>query len=287
MIEIDFKDYESALKEIKVKISGEDFDICLISLPMSFKGDLNEKILQTDKEVIIQKRMLEKDSDDKIYLNLIKESIYSIAIDGPSGSGKSTVSKLLSQILGIEYLDTGAMYRAIAFEVLNRGIDLKDQKNIRDLVDKAQISYESGKIFINCLDVSDKIRTNEISMASSVVSQYPFVRERLVDIQRKIAKDKSIILDGRDIGTHVLKDADYKFYITASPEIRADRRYKELNDDTISYDKVLEDIRLRDKNDMEREISPLRKAKDAYEIVTDDLTVDQVIESIIKKIRGI
>lgn len=287
MIKINYDNYKSAVRQIKDRLAISDFDICFLSLPLSFDGDIDEEILGTDKELIVQKRILEKDSDNSIYIKLFKKGIYAIAIDGPSGSGKSTISKLLSEILDIEYLDTGAMYRAMALEVLNRGIDPEDRNSIENIVQDTNISYNKGRIFLNGLDVSDKIRTNQISMASSIVSKYPFVREKLVDIQRKIAKDKSIILDGRDIGSHVLKDADYKFYITASPETRAKRRYKQLNDESIVYEELLEEIKLRDKNDMEREISPLKKAEDAYEIITDDLSINQVVTTILNKIRGI
>lgn len=211
-----------------------------------------------------------------------------IAIDGPSAAGKSTVSDHLAQLLGYVHLDTGAMYRLVAYMALKDGLGLDDEEAIVALMKKSKMEFkDNGEIYLNGIEVSDKIRTNEISMAASTVSKNPGVREALVALQKDIAKDKGYILDGRDIGTVVLKDAEVKIYLTASAEDRAKRRMiqnaaKGLKDD---YEKLLKEIKDRDYQDMHRSVSPLKKADDAIEIDTSDLSQDEVVEAIYKIVK--
>ena len=211
-----------------------------------------------------------------------------IAIDGPSAAGKSTVSDHLAQLLGYVHLDTGAMYRLVAYMALKDGLGLDDEEAIIALMNKSKMEFkDNGEIYLNGIEVSDKIRTNEISMAASTVSKNPRVRTALVALQKDIAKDKGYILDGRDIGTVVLKDAEVKIYLTASAEDRAKRRMiqnaaKGLKDD---YEKLLKEIKDRDYQDMHRSVSPLKKADDAIEIDTSDLSQDEVVEAIYKIVK--
>lgn len=206
-----------------------------------------------------------------------------IAIDGPSAAGKSTISKLLAKELGYAHLDTGAMYRCVGYYSKVKGIDEHDEKAIASMIDDMQISFDSmGNVFINGEDVSKAIRTNDMSMRASSVSAHPMVREKLVEMQQKIAKDKGYILDGRDIGTVVLPDAEVKVYMIASVEARAKRRFKEYEEKHIEadYDEIYQDIEKRDYQDMNRKTSPLRKADDAQEIDTSDMTIEEVVSAI-------
>lgn len=215
-----------------------------------------------------------------------------IAIDGPAGSGKSTVSKIIAQKLDILYLDTGAMYRACAYACAEWGINCRDEDEVNNLMKKIILSvkYVNGAqlTFLNGEDISSRIRTPEISMAASIVSSYLSVRTKMVESQREIADSTSCILDGRDIGTNVLPNAEFKFFLTATPEVRADRRYKELHASGISqsYDSVLDEIVQRDKQDSTRKIAPLIKATDAVEIDTAAMTAEEVVNLILKTIQG-
>ena len=212
--------------------------------------------------------------------------MYAIAIDGPAGSGKSTIAKELAKRLNISYVDTGAMYRAIALKVIEE--KLSSEEEIRKAVENINIDFIDSKIYMNNEDVSDKIRTEEISKLASAVSKYPFVREKLVHIQQEIAAKKPVVMEGRDIGTVVLPDADYKFYLTASIDSRAMRRYRQNEEKGIKsdYDEIRKDIILRDENDKNREISPLAKAKDALLIDNSNLTLEENIDEMLKIIRG-
>lgn len=216
---------------------------------------------------------------------------FNVAIDGPAGSGKSTVSKIIAKKLGVLCLDTGAMYRACALACIKNGINISDEKQVEGAIAAAEIAvkYSDGRqtTVLNGDDVSEVIRTPDISMAASTVSKYAFVRGKMVDLQRKIAKEQSCVLDGRDIGTNVLPDAEFKFYLTASPAVRAERRMKEnkLKGINQPYDVILKDISLRDEQDKTREIAPLKKAADAIEIDTSDLNIEEVCDLIIKKIQ--
>ena len=215
-----------------------------------------------------------------------------IAIDGPAGSGKSTVSKILSKRFDILYLDTGAMYRACALACVNAGIDCRDETAVNSIVKSIDISvkYENKmqKTYLSGKDVSSLIRTPEISMLASVVSAYGSIRTKMVELQRKIAAENSCVLDGRDIGTNVLPSAEFKFFLTASPEIRANRRLaeNELKGYKQSFDEVLKEIKARDEQDSNRKIAPLKKADDAKAIDTDRLSVEEVADIICAEIQG-
>ncbi len=216
-----------------------------------------------------------------------------IAIDGPSGAGKSTIAKLLANKLGITYLDTGAMYRAVALFVVESGKDVSNSIEVEDLLDKVNISYiqkdGEDRICLNGRDVSEDIRRHEMSKYASEVSKHSSVRMFLVDMQRKIAAEKDVVLDGRDITSFVLPDAKYKFYLTATPEERARRRYEELKakGQTVEYDKIFADIVDRDHNDMNREIAPLVKTHDSVEIDSSNLSLEEVANIMLDKIGHI
>lgn len=214
--------------------------------------------------------------------------IYRIAIDGPSGAGKSTIAKSVARALDIDYIDTGAMYRAIGYKMKKEGIDPEDLSAVQTMLDATQIDFRSGDIYLDEQVVNDLIRTPEMSMMASACSQIPAVRQKLVEIQRGMGMRKSVIMDGRDIGTNVLKDAEYKIYLTASAEERARRRFLELQEkgEDQSFEDVLEDIRQRDHNDMTRQLNPLRKAEDAVELDTTGMEIDQVVEAVLKIVRG-
>lgn len=217
---------------------------------------------------------------------------YAIALDGPSGAGKSTVAKLVSAKLGITYLDTGALYRALGLKCLDSHVDVKDGIAVENCLKNVEVTikYEGGvqSVILDGADVSGKIRTPEVSMAASAVSAIPYVRNKLLGIQRDIAEENSIILDGRDIGTVVLPNAEFKFFLTASAEIRAKRRYDELiaKGQNVSYDDVYNDVVTRDRNDSTRAVAPLKCAYDAEQIVSDNLTAEQVADVVIARVMG-
>lgn len=208
-----------------------------------------------------------------------------IAIDGPGGAGKSTIAKLTAEKLGLEYIDTGAMYRAAALKAVNEGIDPADEDGIADMIEKTDIDFDGGKVMLDGRDVSKEIRSPEISMMASRVSAVPQVRKKLVGMQRRMGENKSVIMDGRDIGTNVLKNAELKIFLTADDRERAKRRYSEMIEkgQDADYEKVLADIRKRDHDDMTRSVDPLKKADDAVEIDTTDMTIDEVVGAIIKE----
>ena len=215
-----------------------------------------------------------------------------IAIDGPAGAGKSSVAKAVEQRLGCIYLDTGAMYRAVGYKALREGKDPSDALQVLSfLADTSlDITYEGNqqKIILDGEDVSGKIRTAEIGMAASAVSAIPQVRERLVEMQRKIAAGKSVVMDGRDIGTVVLPDAEYKFFVTASPRERALRRFRELEKKGIldrTLEQLEEEIVKRDYDDSHREHSPLKQAEDALLVDTTSMSLEEVIEYLLRIIR--
>ncbi|MEY8296145.1 MAG: (d)CMP kinase [Emergencia timonensis] len=215
------------------------------------------------------------------------EDMIRIAVDGPSGAGKSTIAKAVAQRLGIDYIDTGAMYRAIGYKMLKKGINVDDLEGIQRLLDTTEIDFSKGDIILDGQVINDLIRTPEISKQASSCSAVGIVREKLVDLQQKMGRAKSVVMDGRDIGTVVFPDAEYKFFITASPEERAKRRYNELIEkgQKVNYDQVLADITDRDHNDSTREITPLRKAEDAIEVDTTNMTIEEVIEYICKEMK--
>lgn len=214
----------------------------------------------------------------------MEERIYQIAIDGPSGAGKSTIAKKVAAILNIDYIDTGAMYRAIGYQIKRQGVDMDDASALSAMLSETDVDLHEGKVLLNGEDVSDRIRTPEMSKMASACSALPAVRRKLVELQRAMAKSKSVIMDGRDIGTNVLTDARYKIYLTASVEERARRRYKELLEkgETVTLDEVEADMRQRDYNDSHRQLNPLRKADDAVEIDSTHMNLEQVVERILE-----
>ncbi len=219
------------------------------------------------------------------------EKKFSIALDGPSGSGKSTIAKSLSSKLNILYLDTGAMYRATAIKALKLGIDTFDEIGVKTFIDDIdlEIKYIDGAqhTFLDGADVSEKIREPHVSMAASNISSLKCVRLKMVDMQRKIASDMSCVLDGRDIGSYVLPNAEYKFYITASVKVRTDRRFAELKQKghDVDYDELYKEIEQRDFNDKNRDFAPLRQADDAILIDTSEMTIEQVINTVLSYIK--
>ena len=209
-----------------------------------------------------------------------------VALDGPSGAGKSTIAKMVAKKLEYVYVDTGALYRSIAYYVLSKEIDPKNEDEVVALLGEidVKLSYVDGaqRVLLNGEDVSEKIRTPEVSMGASAVSAIPKVREFLFSLQQNIAKENNIIMDGRDIGTVVLPNADVKIFLTATAEERANRRFKELSEkgDSSTYDEVLQDIIQRDYNDSHREVAPLKKADDAVEVDSTNLTLEQAVQEI-------
>ncbi|WP_294581333.1 (d)CMP kinase [uncultured Thomasclavelia sp.] len=211
----------------------------------------------------------------------------SIAIDGPSAAGKSTIAKMIAKKLDYVYIDTGAMYRSVGYYCLENNIDLRDESKVTAVLDQIKIELTSGnQVFLNQENVTDKIREDRVSMAASVVSTYQAVRKYLVYLQRQMAGQGGVILDGRDIGTVVLPDADLKIYQVASSETRAKRRYLENIKRGLPSDleKIKQEIEQRDYQDMHRKISPLKKADDAIEIDTSNMTLQQVSDAIMQLI---
>ncbi|MDD6918779.1 MAG: (d)CMP kinase [Peptoniphilaceae bacterium] len=207
---------------------------------------------------------------------------YIIALDGPSGSGKSTIAQELSERLGIEYLNTGSMYRAVTKYFLDKNIKESDLDKIVKNLENIQIDFNEGAIFLNGDDVSKEIRSDIVTKNVSWVSANEDVRRKLVDMQREIAKNTSFILDGRDIGTVVFPNAKYKFFLTASPRVRAIRRFDQ-NESDLSLDELEKSIIERDEYDSNRETSPLRKAEDACLIDNSDLNIEETIDMILDK----
>ncbi len=214
--------------------------------------------------------------------------IYSIAIDGPAGSGKSTIAKILSEKLGIIYVDTGAMYRTVALYCIENGISTTDgeavNKALNDIILGIEMEDGVQRMILNGRDVTSLIRTAEVGQGASDVGTFVPVRDRLVEMQQKLAKQISVVMDGRDIGTVVLPNAEVKIYLNARVEERAKRRLKdfEAQGKTDTLEAVIEQIRQRDRNDMTREYNPLRKADDAVEIDTTGMTIEEVADAVLK-----
>lgn len=213
--------------------------------------------------------------------------VFSVAIDGASGVGKSTVAKLVAEYLNITYVNTGAMYRAIGLKILDKGIDIKDELALTELLNNTIVTMDGDKVILDGKDVSEAIREERIGNFASTVSKIQIIREHLVTQQQNIAKDKSVVMEGRDIGTVVLKDSKNKFYLTASVDERARRRYLELlnKNQFEDLETIKKDMEKRDFQDMNRENSPLKKAKDAEEIVTDNLTQEEVAKLIVGRVE--
>lgn len=217
--------------------------------------------------------------------------MYNIAIDGPSGAGKSTLAKLIAKQLNILYLDTGAMYRAIGLKALNLNVSPTDASEVCAFLDdtEVEVKYIDGEmfIFLDGKDVSADIRRHEVSKAASDVSAIPQVRLKMVELQRQIASSQSLVLDGRDITSYVLPDAKYKFFLTASPEERAKRRFEELKlkGQDVTYERILNDIIQRDYNDSHRSFAPLTRTEDSIYIDTTALTKEQTLAKILDYIE--
>jgi len=205
-----------------------------------------------------------------------------IAIDGPSAAGKSTIAKLLAKELGIEYIDTGAMYRAVALKIIRAGIDPGDGAALARLMDSTGIDLAGNHVMLDGEDVSGLIRTGDVSMQASCISAIPAVRTKLVALQREMGARKSVVMDGRDIGSNVFPGADYKFFVTASPEVRAERRRRDFleSGEDVAFETVLADIKKRDWDDSHRALNPLVQTKDAVLIVTDDLSIEEVLKKV-------
>ena len=216
---------------------------------------------------------------------------YNVAIDGPAGAGKSTIAKLVAKEKGYIYVDTGAMYRGLAIHFLNRGIDPEDRKAVAEACRDAEVTigYEDGvqQIYLNGENVTSMLRAEETGNMASKTSAIPEVREKLFELQRSLAREKDVIMDGRDIGTNILPNADVKIYLTASVETRARRRYDELQEkgEDCSLEEISRDIRERDERDMTREIAPLKKADDAVLVDSSDMTIQQVVDEICRYCR--
>ena len=216
---------------------------------------------------------------------------YNVAIDGPAGAGKSTIAKLVAKEKGYIYVDTGAMYRGLAIHFLKKGIDPENKEAVAKACQDAEVTigYENGiqQIYLNGENVTEMLRTEEVGNMASKTSAIPEVREKLLDLQRSLAREKDVIMDGRDIGTNILPDANVKIYLTASVETRAERRYKELKEKGEKCDlaEISRDIRERDERDMTREIAPLKKAEDAVLVDSSDMTIKEVVDEICRHCR--
>lgn len=210
-----------------------------------------------------------------------------IAIDGPAGAGKSTISRKISDKLGINYIDTGAMYRAITYKCLEKGIDVLDENSVISLCENSDVDFIDNKIYLDGNCINDEIRTQNVSSNVSNVAKIGRVREILVKRQREIGQATDVILDGRDVGTCIFPDTKYKFYLNASPEERGRRRYIELKEkgEEVSLNEIIDNIKKRDYIDSTRDVAPLTKAEDALEVDSTNMTIDEVVEFIVKKVK--
>ena len=215
-----------------------------------------------------------------------------IAIDGPAGSGKGTITKIIADKLNLVSIDTGAMYRCVALDMVNKKVEITDIEKIKEILDNIKIELKKEndmqKVYLNGNDVTTKIRTEEISKVTSPVSKIKEVREKLTILQRKMGENQNIVMEGRDIGTAVFPNADVKIYLDAKPEERARRRYEQNKENGIlneTYEQILENVKQRDFNDSTREISPLKRAEDAIYVDSTELTIDEVANKIIEIIK--
>lgn len=214
---------------------------------------------------------------------------FSIAIDGPAAAGKSTVAKQVAKILNCVYIDTGAMYRAITWYALSKGVDPKDEEKVTALLPKIDLSLHlDGKVVVNDQDITKEIRTTEVADNVSYIASYKKIRLHLVELQRKMSKNVSVVMDGRDIGSYVLPHADVKIFQVASVETRAVRRYKENLEKGIncSIEEIEENLRKRDYIDSHREFAPLKKAEDSFVLDTSNMTIDEAVNAIIKIVKN-
>ncbi len=217
----------------------------------------------------------------------MKNQAYSIAIDGPAGAGKSTIARQAANRLGFVYVDTGAIYRTIGYAALSQGVDVKDASAVEALLPTIELTMDwidgIQHMYLSKLDVTREIRSPEVSASASFVASIPAVRAFLLEMQRDVARKRSVIMDGRDIGTVVLPDAAVKIYLFASVEVRARRRWLEMQE--IPFEQVLRDVAERDRRDMNREIAPLRAADDAIMLDTSELNLEQSIDAVLEIIR--
>ena len=218
----------------------------------------------------------------------------SVAVDGPAGSGKSTITKMVAKSLGFNYVDTGAMYRALTFNFLSNGLDELEEEKIKELLSKTdfKVEYVDGVqyVYVNDEEVSDKIRTAEVSKFTSLFAKSPAVRDFLIDTQRNLANTNNIIMDGRDIASVVLPNADVKIFLTASVEERARRRvldFERQGIENVDFEKVKEDIKARDWQDENRDIAPLVKVDSATLLDTTSLTIDEVVEKMAELVKSV
>ena len=214
---------------------------------------------------------------------------FSIAIEGPAAAGKSTVAKQVAKILNCVYIDTGAMYRAITWYALSKGVDPKDEEKVTALLPEIDLSLHlDGKVVVNDQDITKEIRTTEVADNVSYIASYKKIRLHLVELQRKMSKNVSVVMDGRDIGSYVLPHADVKIFQVASVETRAVRRYKENLEKGIncSIEEIEENLRKRDYIDSHREFAPLKKAEDSFVLDTSNMTIDEAVNAIIKIVKN-
>jgi len=212
-----------------------------------------------------------------------------VAIDGPGGAGKSTIAKLVAEMFHLDYVDTGAMYRAVALKVSRSGVSEDDDAAIEEIVSRTKLDFDGSSILLDGEDVSSEIRTPEVSMWASKVSQKACVRELISKLSSDMANTRSLVMDGRDIGTNVIKDAEVKVFLTASSIVRAKRRYDQLVEagKEADLDKIREQIEERDEQDITRELNPLTQAEDAVYLDTSDMTIDEVVEYIAELINKV
>ncbi|MFO7735560.1 MAG: (d)CMP kinase [bacterium] len=222
----------------------------------------------------------------------MKTSKIRIAIDGPAGAGKSSTSRMVANALNLRYIDTGALYRALAWHVKNNGFSEKQEAAVKNLLDDFSVEFKTehgiNRIFLKDMEITSEIRTKSVSMAASTVSSYPFVRKALFSIQRDFADEGDVVMEGRDIATVIMPDAEYKFFLTASVESRAERRWKELSEKEkkeTTLEEMIKDIVKRDKQDSERKTAPLKKAEDALEIDNSDMTLEETVDKIVSLVR--
>lgn len=270
----ELKDRNSAIREIVLSIPKQkNFDKTLL------------QNIEDEGVFVYYHSDLIKQELDQIIITFLEQDNFNIAIDGPSGSGKSTIAKALASVLDIDYLDTGAMYRAVTYILIKNNINLYEEEVVCSFIKDIVMEIKNKRIFMNNEDVQDFLRDQIVTKNVSLISSYQCVRNKLVELQRLISREQSSILDGRDIGTVVFPHAKYKFYLNADVEIRAQRRYEETKED-VSYEEILADIIKRDEYDKNRKISPLRKAADAIEIDSSSLTIAGVIDEILKHMRS-
>jgi cytidylate kinase len=211
-----------------------------------------------------------------------------VTIDGPAGSGKGTISKLVSKTLGFRYLDSGAIYRVIALNAKTKNLDTNQITQILELIDGLEINFADEKVFLGCKDITDSIRSELIGKFASQIAKNELIREKILGLQKSFFKPPGLVADGRDMGTVVFPEAKVKIFLTASIEERANRRYKQLilKENNVNLTDLIETIKLRDESDTNRKISPLKTAKDAYLIKTDNLSINQSFEKVMEIIKG-